>query len=79
VETLRELVAREKRGVSIDLAEVLLADREAVRFLALSEAHGIELKNCPAYIREWVSRERTLSDRKLSDEKTGGEDDTKDL
>jgi transcriptional regulator with GAF, ATPase, and Fis domain len=28
---------------------------------------------------KWVSRDRTLSDGKLSDEKTGGEDDTKDL
>jgi hypothetical protein len=78
VETLRELVGREKGGVTIDLAEVLLVDRDAVRFLALSEAHGIELRNCPAYIREWVSRERTPSDRKLSDENTGGGDDTND-
>jgi anti-anti-sigma regulatory factor len=58
VDTLRELIAREKGGVAIDLTEVLLADREAVRLLAVSEANGVELRNCPAYIREWVSRER---------------------
>jgi hypothetical protein len=29
-----------------------------VRLLAFSEANGIELRNCPAYIREWVAKER---------------------
>ena len=58
VDTLRELIAREKGGVAIDLTEVLLADREAVRLLAVSEANGVGLRNCPAYIREWISRER---------------------
>jgi anti-anti-sigma regulatory factor len=59
VDTLRELIAREDGGgVAIDLTEVLLADREAVRVLAVCEANGVELRNCPAYIREWVSRER---------------------
>ena len=37
---------------------VLLVDREAVGLLALSEASGTELRNCPPYIREWVTRER---------------------
>jgi anti-anti-sigma regulatory factor len=59
VDTLRELIAQEKAGVAaIDLTEVLLVDREAVRLLAASEANGIELRNCPAYIREWTTRER---------------------
>jgi hypothetical protein len=59
VDTLRELVGREKGGVALDLEEVILVDREAVMFLVHSEANGIELRNCPAYIREWVARERT--------------------
>ena len=58
VDTVREVIAREKGGVAIDLGEVILANREAVRLLAVSEANGIELRNCPAYIREWVTRER---------------------
>jgi hypothetical protein len=58
VDTLRELLGREKDGVAIDLTEVILVDREAVRLLAISEADGIEIRNCPAYIREWISRER---------------------
>lgn len=48
----------EGRVVAIELAELGLVDREAVRLLALSEANGVELRDCPAYIREWVTRER---------------------
>jgi len=71
VDTLRELAGRETGGVAIDLREVILVDREAVRLLALSEANGIGLRNCPAYIREWVARERTRTGAELSDPKTG--------
>ena len=58
LETLRELLGREEAGTAVDLEEVVLVDRAAVRLLACSENNGIELKNCPAYIREWVTRER---------------------
>ena len=41
--------------VVLDLADLLLADREAVRFLADREASGrIVLRHCPAYIRRWL-------------------------
>jgi hypothetical protein len=46
-----------------------------VRLLALSEANGIEIRNCPAYIREWVAKERNGIGAKLSDPKTGAKDD----
>ena len=55
---LRGVLERESGGVAIDLKNVLLVDREAVKLLALSEANGTELRNCPRYIREWVTRER---------------------
>jgi hypothetical protein len=29
-----------------------------VRFLAQRESNGAVLRNCPLYIREWVTRER---------------------
>jgi len=58
MDTLRELLGREKGGIVIDLEEVTVIDREAVVFLAVSENNGIELRNCPAYIREWVDREK---------------------
>ena len=47
--------------VALDLAEVELIDRDAVRILASTEGDGVELRHCPAYIREWVTRERRLS------------------
>jgi hypothetical protein len=79
VDTLRELLGRDKGRVAVDLKEVVLVDREAVKLLALSEAKGIELRNCPAYIREWVSREKTRTSAEVSDLKTGAIDDVKDL
>jgi len=57
LEVLRTALA-ESRVVAIELAEVELVDRAAVELLALNEANGIELRQCPAYIREWVTRER---------------------
>jgi anti-anti-sigma regulatory factor len=58
VETLREAIGREKGRVAIDLTDVVLVDREVVRLFATGELNGIELRNCPAYIREWVTKER---------------------
>jgi hypothetical protein len=58
LDTLKDSLQRERGEVAIDLKEVLLVDREAVKLLALSEANGTELRNCPAYIREWIARER---------------------
>jgi anti-sigma factor RsiW len=48
----------ERRAVAIELAEVELVDREAVKLLAKIETGGIEIRNCPAYIREWITKER---------------------
>ena len=53
---LRELIAKETDPVNLDLAEVTLVDREAVRLLATCDARGIGLRNCPAFIREWMSK-----------------------
>ena len=44
-------------SIVLDLKEVRLVSREAVRFLKRCEGDGIKLENCPAYIREWVERE----------------------
>jgi hypothetical protein len=49
------------RVVALDLTEVELADRDAVTLLARTESNGIELRYCPAYIREWLTRERGRS------------------
>jgi hypothetical protein len=61
VDTLKEVLGREKGEIVLDLTEVSLVDRDAVKFLAASEANGIVLRNCPGYIREWVARVRSRS------------------
>ena len=58
VETLRGLLEQEAVPPVLDLQNVMLVDREAVKFLALIEARGCELRNCPLYVREWVTREK---------------------
>lgn len=57
VDMLRDLLEQEKSAVAIDLKDVLRVDREAVKLLATRESNGVELRNCPAYIREWIRRE----------------------
>ena len=53
-----------------------LVDREAVKLLALSESNGVELRNCAAYIREWVTRER--ADMNAPDQGIEGRENTED-
>ena len=43
--------------IVLDLKEVKLVDRDAVRFLARCEGNGVQIEDCPAYIREWIVRE----------------------
>ena len=60
-ELQRLMAAEEQKNVVLDLKEVKLIDREALRFLARCEENGIKVENCPAYIREWILREETQS------------------
>ena len=46
------------RRIILDLQDLNLVDQDAVSFLRRCEADGIQLKNCPAYIREWIMGER---------------------
>jgi len=56
LETVR-MALDEHRVVAIELAEVELVSREAVKLLIQVEAEGIELRSCPAYVREWITNE----------------------
>ena len=47
-----------KQHITLDLHEVKLVDRDAVRFLARCEVEGITLVHCPTYIRVWIEREK---------------------
>ncbi len=46
------------RRIVLDLKDLTLVDQDAVSFLKRCEANNITLKNCPAYIREWITRDR---------------------
>jgi len=54
----------EGRRVMLDLKDLTLVDREAVRILKHCEKGHIRLTNCPAYIREWIKQERNTADRR---------------
>ena len=56
---MQELIQREngtKGELAIDLSEVTLVGQEAIDAFVIVEMSGIEIKHCPAYVREWISR-----------------------
>jgi anti-anti-sigma regulatory factor len=57
---LEELLRSEATGhrIVLDLKDVTLVNDVAVSFLSRCEADGITLRNCPAYIREWITRQQ---------------------
>jgi anti-anti-sigma regulatory factor len=58
---LKALISAETSGrrVLLDLSDLTLVDQNVVSFLRLCETDGIELKNCPAYVREWMKEEKS--------------------
>ena len=59
VAQLQELIATAAAGgIVLDLRDITLVDRAAVRFLARVEMAGTEIINCPEYVRSWISAER---------------------
>jgi len=46
------------RRIVLDLEDLTLVDQDVVSFFRRCEAKSIQLKNCPAYIREWITGER---------------------
>ena len=57
---LREVFTAEAGNQTfvLDMGEVRLVDQDSIAFLSHCETKGAELRNCPAYIREWIERER---------------------
>jgi hypothetical protein len=47
--------------IILDLGQVTLVDLGVIRFLISCEDSGVELVQCPPYVREWVLRERKES------------------
>ena len=57
---LEDLLTEARGPTVLDLEEVTLVAREAVRFLARVEANGVRLVNCPEYVRSWIAAEKAL-------------------
>lgn len=59
VDELRRLLDLEGADsqIALDLKDVTLVDRDAIKYLADCEADGTKLTNCPPYVREWIGRE----------------------
>ena len=71
VAEVRALIAAESKGsrIVLDCADLRSVDAEAVKFLEKWETDSIKLKNCGAYIREWIRRERLERESDKSAEK----------
>lgn len=59
VSIIKKLIAREEGQIAFDLTEITLAERVAVGYLAVWELGGIEIRNCPPFLREWITSEQT--------------------
>ena len=66
IEQFQQLLVVEAPGqpVRFDLRYVTLVNQDAVTFLAHCEANGIELENCPLYIRNWIDQEKRRNRRR---------------
>ena len=71
VPELKELFDCEYRNIILDLRDVSLADRDAVRFLRGCERDGMKFENCPAYVREWMDREKNLANERALQKGSG--------
>lgn len=70
---LVEQIASSTARIALDLEEVTLVDLDVVQFLARCEGAGMELLHCPAYIREWISRENDRGARSSGVRSNSGE------
>jgi len=47
----------------LDLTDVDLVDLVVVQFLICCEDDGVDLMECPPFVREWMTRERAQRER----------------
>ena len=66
IEQFQQLLVVETPGQQLmfNLQYVTLVNQDAVTFLADCEANGINLENCPLYIRNWIDQEQRRSRRR---------------
>ena len=73
LDELRRLLELEGAGrhIALDLKDVTLVDRDAIKYLTDCESDGTKLENCPPYVREWIGREGGRPRRKKQNARTG--------
>ena len=65
---LQVLVGAERdQHLVLDLTDASVVDRAGVLLLARAEADGATLTNCPAYVRDWIERERAAAEHPRPD------------
>ena len=47
-----------RSDIVLDLKDVGVVDRAAIGFFVRCEEDGVNLENCPSYIREWMEKEK---------------------
>ncbi len=60
IEELQKQLRHNGPRFVLDLTELTLVDVEVVRFLGTCEVAGVEVVNCPIYVRAWMNQERDL-------------------
>ena len=60
---LEILISSEANGrrIVLDLRDLTMVNEDAITFFVHCEANSITLKNCPAYVREWINAQRRES------------------
>ena len=60
---LETLINSETNGrrIVLDVKDLTLVNENAISFLERCEANSITMKNCPAYVREWINAQRRES------------------
>ena len=66
VPELKSMIASEQKlsRIMLDLKDLTLVDREVVHFLGQCERSKVTLKNCPAYVRDWIDGNRKRKPRR---------------
>ena len=60
---LKTIISSEsdRRPIVLDLRDLTLVDENAIAFFVRCDANSITLRNCPAYVREWINAQRRES------------------
>jgi len=54
---LQSEISEDSVTVVVNLKELSVIDLNGIRFLLECRARGIEIEECPPYVREWMKRE----------------------